>query len=342
MKYTNLRAFEKHLQDASPMHLSSVYMVVSKDDYSKAKAAELLISELMKGAINPEHSLKIFEAHKDLLDEIVEELNTFGFFSKKKLIVVHQAEKLVKADHETLDVFLSKPTPNTTLIFTSSALTSNTTFYKKIEKAGVILDLPEEKQWEKEKSLPSWVMKVVSVSSKKIDSATAQYLVKRVGSDQTAVMKEIEKLLCFIGEKEEITVRDINLLCEETHQETIWQLGEALFKRESGAALQISHALLDEGMSFLGMLRQLRSQFQTDFQISCLLSNGAGPQEVVQQFPYLKGAILERHLNDSKNYGRQKFKEGLLAIDAIELQAKNSGAEEVLLNDILILKLTNI
>jgi len=339
MKYTNQRAFEKHLQEASPQHLASVYMILSKEDFARKAATDHLLNVLLKEEKQRNLSVVTFDAQQVDLDAIVAELNARSFFSKRKVVLVSQAEKLIKSEHEKLDAFFSKPTPATTLVFTAPTVASNTNFFKKVEKAGIVLDIAEEKAWEKEKSLQSWAIHFAANAGKKLDPAAAQFLVKQT-SDQALLYQELEKLICYVGTKGEITQRDVSLLCSSTHVENIWQLGEALFKRDTATALRISKGMLDEGTAFLALLRQLRSQFQTDYQVSCILARGGTTQEISQQFPYMRDAILSKHIQTAKTYGKEKFKAGLLAIDETELKAKNSAADEDLLNELLITRLT--
>jgi DNA polymerase-3 subunit delta len=94
-------------------------------------------------------------------------------------------------------------------------------------------------------------------------------------------------------------------------------------------------------MPLIVLLRQLRSQFQTEIQICTILAQGGGASEVTRQFTYMKGCILERHMALAQSYGLQNCKNGLLSIDETELQAKNSALEASLLADLLMIKLTS-
>lgn len=340
MKYNQFRAFEKHLQEAFPRHLLPVYLVLGKDDFARKSAVESSVKILLSGVKAPSLCTKTFNAQQNSLQEVVAELETFTFFEEKKIVVVHNIEKWVKGDLSALERFFSRPIKGVTLLLSTTSLAANTNLYKKIEKAGAILDLPEEKAWEKEKSMQAWLIQQAAKSDKKMDGMTAQAFVKQVGTDQATLGQELEKVICFIDQRETITTKDIALLCEANPSETIWQLGEALFRRDPSAALRISKGLLTEGSPFLGFLRQIRSQFQTEYQISCLLTDGGTPADVAQHFPYMKGAILEKHLHTARSYGKEKFKEALLAIDETELSAKSSGADEDFLNERLIYKLT--
>ena len=129
-------------------------------------------------------------------------------------------------------------------------------------------------------------------------------------------------------------------LCHRQQVDTIWQLGEALFRRDAGASIQMVHALLMEGQPLLPLLRQIRSQFQTEYQICLLLAQGKLVSDISQEFPYLKGQILERHLHQAQQFGLESFKKGLIALDAAELRVKNSGADEKIIAELLIMQLT--
>jgi len=340
MKYNQLRAFEKHLQEAAPQHLLPVYLILGKEDFARKEALDGAIKMILEEAKNPKLCCKVFNPPQNSLQDVIAELEAFSFFEERKVVVAHQIEKWVKGDLSGLELFFSRPVKGVTLLLSSAALAANTNLYKKIEKAGAILDLPEEKAWEKEKSMQAWLIQQAARSGKKMDGMTAQTFVKQVGTDQATLGQELEKVICFIDQREAITPKDVALVCPINHSETIWQLGEALFKRDAGGALRISKGLLADGSPFLGLLRQIRSQFQTEYQISCILAEGGSPADVAQSYPYMKGAILEKHLHNARGYGKDKFREALLAIDATELMAKNSGADEDLLNEHLIYKLT--
>ena len=106
--------------------------------------------------------------------------------------------------------------------------------------------------------------------------------------------------------------------------------GEAIFCRDAAAALRIAMALLEE-QALLPLLRQMRSQFQTEYQVCLLLVQGKHAQDIAQEFPYMKGQILERHMWQARQYGLEAFKRGLIALDIAESRVKNSSIDDKLL-----------
>lgn len=339
MKYDNRKAFEKHFQEAAPHHLSSVYFILGKEEEECHDIAQGLIQTLLGEKLSKELALRVFSGAQAAIEEILDELGSLSFFAPKRIIWIQQFDKFKKNALDALEQVLGRLSKSHYLVMTASSLTRTTSFYKAVEKVGVLLDLPDSKPWEKEKRLVEWLNHQASAHRKLMAYPVCQQLVKQVGSDQALLQRELEKLLCFIGDRKEITIEDIRAISTYSSSETVWQLGEAIFRREAATALKIGRALLSEGQPLLPLLRQIRSQFQTDYQI-CLLVNQGRHVEVTREFPYMKGQILERHLQLSQQYGAERFKQGLLAIDAIEIQSKNSHLDETLLMDILIAKLT--
>jgi DNA polymerase-3 subunit delta len=341
MKYTNLRAFEKHLEESAPNHFTPLYMLLDKDSFSRKAASDKLIEALLKGEKKRELSQTQFQADEQSIHEILSELDSPGFFAQRRVILINQAEKLTKASLEKLDPYFAKLPPQTYLILSCNALSASTNFYKKIEKAGVILDIAEEKPWEKEKTLQSWVITEAANQKKTIDPQASLSLVKQIGTDKSLLLQELNKLICYVGDRPSISIQDVDAICISIPLENIWQLGEAIFKRDAASALRISKAMLDEGTPLLSLLRQIRNQFQTELEIGCILARGGSSEEITQQFPYMKGNILSRHIQTAQGYGIKKLKEGILLLDATELKAKNSLADLNLLNELLIVHLTS-
>lgn len=340
MRYDNLRAFEKHLESAAPRHFSPIYVVLGKESFHCKEAVNLILKHLIpKG--QQETALSSWDGSQADSKDLLADLHAQSFFAEKRVILIQQGEKLKKTVLDELERYVKRAPRSQYLILLASALSRQTSFYKAIEKEGVILEYADLKPWEKERGLIDWVGQQAASERKQMPYQVCQQFVKQIGSDQYLLASELEKLFCFVGGKNEITWQDVEQICTLTPLETIWQLGESIFRRDAAAALRISRSLLIEGHSFLPLLRQVRNQFVTDYHVCALLEQGRQPSEITQEYPYMKGQILEGHMENARQYGMHAFRQGLLDIDKTELLAKNSQMDEQLLAEILIAKLTN-
>lgn len=340
MKYTSLAAFEKHVEDAAPQHLADIYMILSKESYPRQHAVNKLTSLALKSEASQEFSVTTYDATKDSVADILSDLNTLSFFSSRRVLVILNADAFNREATLKLEKYFTNPSRSVCLIVVAEAINRGTTFYKNAEKAGIILDISEEKPWEKEKNIADWIVLHTKQLGKQINLPIAQQLVKQLGTDQMLLNNELQKLVCYVGDRKAITEKDISDICIHLNLETAWQLGESIFRRDAASALRITKGLLDDGTALIALLRQIRYQFQTEFQVCSILTTGGTPGDVAREFPYMKGQILDRHVQTAQSYGMQRFKNGILAIDAAELSAKNSALDSSLLAEMLIIKLT--
>lgn len=315
-------------------------MILAKETFERKAALDGLIKGVLRQEAAPELCLHLFDADKNSVDEVLAELETLAFFAKKRLIVIQNADKFDKASSVKLEAYFSSPNRTVCLVLIAPTVNRATNLYKKAEKVGVILDVAEEKPWEREKSLVDWLRSTAAAIGKQIDQQTCQLLLKQLGTDQTLLHQELQKLACYVGEKPAINEKDVAAICGNVNSENAWQLGEAIFRRDALTALRISKALLMEGTAIIALLRQIRSQFQTEYQICSILTQGGTSADITQEFPYMRGQILDRHIQHARGYGMPYFKKGLLKIDETELQAKSSSADPDFLVEMLIVKLT--
>lgn len=334
MKVATLKSFEKQLESAYPNHLACCYLILAKEGLLAKKGINLL-----KQKVGDVDQISL-EGDKLTAEQIRSELGSMSLFVRKRLIVLTRVEKAKEEVKNVLIRFAASPCPDMVLALVGESLASNTKLYKALEKEGVVLNLTGKgKPWELEKEREQWVIDRVALEGKQIEAQTARRLIQTVGTDLTALDQELEKLVCFTGRREIITSDDLKAVCLGQNQKNVWQLGDAIFSLNLKEAMAIAKALLKEETPLILFLRQIRKQFETDYQVALMLSNRAAPEEISKKFPYMRGRILQTHIDASLSYGLERFRKGLIEIDKVELQAKNSGLHDECLMERLIVKL---
>lgn len=338
MRYDNLRAFAKHICSSAPNHLSNIYLFISKNSYDLTEANKILINTLFSDKYS-EMEVRTFSQENFDLAKFLDEVNTLSFFTKKRIVILQNFDKLNTAQI-ALEDYIDRLNNQVILILNSEVFNKNTKFFKKIEKAGVILDIPEEKLWQKEKSIHQWLKEKIARDGKTIDPQGIELLIHQIGINQNILDQELFKLYCYMGEKSHIKIEEIQAICSSFNSHTIWELSDAIFSFFTGKALKAIHALLFDGASLLGLLYQLRTQFQTQLQIASILTNSQSKEEITKTFPYIKGNILNKKVSEIQNYGLERLKKGLILINEYELKAKNSGENPNMLAELLVIHLS--
>lgn len=333
MKYSSLKAFEKHLESAAPIHLSRIYTLFIKDKSDRTIALQKLLSFLVPKEKQAQTMIKTFDSASVSL---IEELETFPLFAKNRVVIVNDISS-IKNIKENLETYLKKPDPITYLVLLGDTSAKNS-LLKSLEKYGVILEVPEEKPWEKERSTQEWLFLQAEKLQKKLSPQACQMILQRIGTDKLFLSTELEKLATYIGERLEITTHDVEVLTPSIQAESHWQLNDAIFKRDAKVAFRIAKGLLADGWAFIKLVRHLRSQFQTAFQVASFLEKGQ-IAHIKERFPQMKDFTIQKHLEAVKYYGTSSFPKALQAIDKAELMFKDGVDNSELLTDLLLAKL---
>ncbi len=110
-----------------------------------------------------------------------------------------------------------------------------------------------------------WIIQETRRQGGQIDQAAAVRLAEMTGDDKRNTVQEITKLLTYANFDHPITVQDVNTVSVASAQESIFDLVDALGKREGGKAQRVLHHLLEEVEPFelWGMvIRQFRLLLQ--------------------------------------------------------------------------------
>lgn len=332
MKYSDWNSFEKHLQNAAPSHLSSVYLLLGKEEFFRLLAEEALFSL----ARDSGRKIIRWECYLGIEKLLEQELLTLDLFAASKLIYLSVVDKLSKQGTEILQKYYLRPQKEITLILSAPSLNANTNFYKNTEKNGVVFS-PEVLRPKDEAAFCSqWLIKQAAKEKKTLMPAGAELLYQYIGFDYISLKNELEKLVLFVGDANTISESDTAELVSAIPQASSWQVSEAILQGNLPQALHLSHKILQGGTSLIGFIRQIRRSIQTGFEINALASRGADSQEFTRRFPYMKGFILDKNIQLARQYGTKRFQNALVALDRSEFSAKDSNSDDELLLDILV------
>ena len=328
MKITQLQPFKEHTKKTRV----PVYLLISKDLYDREEA--------LKYILDISRAITIFEGERLYPQILLQEIETLSFLEEHKTVVIKDIEKLPAQTSTALKEYLESPADTVSVVLTTCSLPSNSKILKLSDKHGIVLNIADMKLWEKKKYLASWVRDIVKKENKTIDVATSTRMIDRIGIDKHILRNEIDKLICYVDTRNTIKAQDIEDICCTTNTETIWQWRDAIFSRNTSAALRIGKKMLESGSAIQGLLAQLRTQLQTGYYLSSTIETGGTRDSITKAFPYMRGNILERNISSSSSYGSNSFRKGLIAIHNTDLKSKTIDVSHELLLETLMIKLT--
>lgn len=334
VKFQNSIAFEKHLKEASGHPLSAVFMILGLPEFERKKIIEKIETILKEK--KPSLEKVMLDASNTSVETLLQHLRSPSLFSKDSLYVLEGVEKIPSASIDPLGEYLAAPFLGNTLILSGNTLKNQAALYNVGKKEMLVLDLSEEKPWERRDRLQRWLVLEAAKEGKTLKAEAAAHLFTQVGLDYARLQQELIKLLCFTYERKSVEKEDVEKLISSQAPLNNWQLSENLVWQED---VEIASTLIDPSF-VLGLIGQIRYHLELGIQIAYYLKEGLTPHEIAGRFPTFKKASFERALPVVKKRKEHFFKEALKALFDLELACKSTGLAAPLLFEHFLVKLS--
>lgn len=324
MKYQNLNSFEKHLQSAAPSHFCRVYLVVIPEDQQRGMSLQKISSAL---ASSLGVSVEKFSVDTPL-HVLFDALLSPSLFGGETVAVLDGCELLKKKEVEPLVSLVEKPLQSGYLILGSRG---KTPLIKAVENTGVILDLHEEKPWDRDKRLIDFLIVTAQAQNKRIAPDAAALLLERVGKDVQLLSQELSKILCYIGDLPSIEKGDVVKLSSSQDEDVPWRVAEEMvWDGKMGSC---------DPANFVSFLFALRAQLHIGLKIISLQEMEVPFGEWTPYFPKVWPKTLEKRRSQAFFKGKQFFEKGLRTVFKIESLSRGGSTQMEALFDLLTMTL---
>jgi len=150
--------------------------------------------------------------------------------------------------------------------------------------------------------LNGWIIKRARKHAGAIEPAAANRLAALIGGDLRRLDQEIDKLITYVNGQRPVTEKDVSLLVADSGLSNIFDMVDALGKRDGQRAARELHHLLDQGENPLGLLAMIVRQFRLMIQVKELQENRLSPDEIAKQLgqhPFVVKKLSEQARNFS-------------------------------------------
>ncbi|EGD48515.1 DNA polymerase III, delta subunit [Ruminiclostridium papyrosolvens DSM 2782] len=251
--------------------LQNVYLFYGQEDY------------LIKYYMNAIGNLIVDEETKDLnyiylegkkdTNTLIENCETMPVFCDKKLVISRNSGYFKskkgggegsdkKSENNKLADYIENMPPYTCLIFVEQEVDKRIKLVNTIKKKGLVVEF----DYQKPADLVKWVVKVFKSHKKTIDTIAASYIVENSEYSMVELLNEIDKIVNFTGEIQNISIDDVKSVCTTTIKSRIFDLTDAVAEGNISKALMLLNdmAFLKEPMQKIMymIVRQIRMVYR--------------------------------------------------------------------------------
>ena len=270
-------------------------------------------------------------------DEFRKNVFSVGLFSQKRMLVIKNLlaeNKNQDTLKEIIESFKKLEKEENVVIFYENDEPQKNEVIKKLFNLLTKQKYAEKFDFLEKKDLEKWINNYIKKINGQIEHEAINFLTDYFNADLWSIKNELDKALSYGNGK--ITLKNLELLCEQEKEENIFALIDALIAKNKKRAVELLEKELAKGTFFPQIIGSLAYQFRIILQVkSTSSSNFYQLAKELGVHPF----SVKKAIEQGKKYNDEELKKIYQEILNIDLQLKTSSRDPELLFDLLIAKL---
>jgi len=267
------------------MSFSPVVLLLGEETLARRQAEQEWVSKVF-GDASPGFNLATFSA-ADGAERSLEVARTMPMMAKARVVIVRDMEQASVDLLDDLLAYVEKPNPSTMLILNGLKLPAaqgGVDRGRRLE--GKLRHCGEVSRFKVGQRDPvQFAVERATSCGCAMDTRAARLLVELVGSDLGRIQMETDKLIAFVGGEGAIDTDAVEAVSCMVAEAIIWDLTDALVRKDSNQALTVAHRLLETGESPHRLLAMITWQFRQLLTLQECLEQGRSPREAGVRMP---------------------------------------------------------
>lgn len=315
------------------MELAPVYILLGEEDLLKESA----ILKIKQKALPPENQATMsfnyvsIDGRSATSAQIIDECQQLPFMNNTRLIVVKDTERVI---NDNLIEYIKNPVETTCLVLLIRKIDKRLGIYKTLKEYAEI----QEFDHLDEKEIIEWIQHYIRAKKKRISIMDASYIADILQNNLTGILQELEKLVTYVGERPNITEKDIEIIISENRIRDSFSLTEAIQNKDTSSAIKLVNELLNQGNSVPQIMGTIRWMITRLWQAKELLKNGN--RHTLAKEIRIPPYFLNKFIGQAERFDITELKEGLIKLLAIEKLMRTYPLPQRLILELLVIQLT--
>jgi len=296
-----------------------------------------------------------------LFNDVIDEVRTTPMFGKHKLIIVENADTFLGRGQDKIIGYLKNPCSVNCLILEVSSIDKRTKLAKAMDgKQGILIecdklyDKPapwETRKPEHDSELTRWIVMHAGYFDKIINLKSAFCLQEKTGNDLAIINNQIDALSVYTGDRNEITIEDIQDLLGVSHREKLYNLLDAIGMKDTISAVRMAENIFDVGMEnerknitydaksiAITIVSSSHRRMKDLWKILRILDKGGSKKEILEK-QYAPRPFVDKFIKQAQNFNEEEMPEKWKYMLEADLLCKTSRLSPSLIIEQLITKL---
>ena len=224
-------------EDLKTGNFKQIYLLYGSEGYLKKQYKERFIKAMLPEGDTMNYAY--YEGKGTDIKEVIDLSETLPFFSQRRLILFENTGFFKSGGNDLADYV--KEVPETTYyIFIENEIDKRSRLYKAVKARGHIVELTTQD----ETTLKRWVASLLRREQKQMSDPDIRYFLEKVGTDMENIQRELEKVVCYALDREQIIREDIDAVCVTQITNHIFDMVNAVADGNRRRALDLYYELL--------------------------------------------------------------------------------------------------
>lgn len=267
--------------------------------------------------------VSIYDIEEVPLEKALEDLDTYGFLSSKKVVIIKNIDILKyddnKKDLDHLFKYLENSSSDNLLIIEVKKLDNKTKISKELKKKCNYI----------ESSLNTKSFIKGQLKGYDISQDTINLLDEYCLEDITKIYNECEKLKEYRIDEKKITSQDVRELVVRKQgdtKETTFQFSRALAEKNKKEALNLFNSLLEKNNDSIAIVGLLASQLRIIYQVKILEERNMSDREIASTLGE-KEFRIKKTRELTRLYSRDELNKLIITLSDIDLKMKTTDID---------------
>lgn len=270
--------------------IQKLYLFEGEEEYAKESALAALRKALVSGplALMNENILQNPDE-----TQLIAACETLPVMAERRLVIVKESAWLTgkgrgdseegegntaREDKGLMAYFDRLPDSLCLVFFVRGKANARKRLYKKAQELRGVVSFDPLDQGR----LMRWVVREFADYNKKIDRNTAEQLIFACGKELLTLKNEVGKLAALLGERELVTLKDINSVATLSTEYRVFDLADKVAAGQAKEALPLLAAMLKGGEQRLMLLALLQRQYRQLLFARILKEDGKTPPVIAR------------------------------------------------------------
>lgn len=319
-------------EDIKLRQFKNLYLIYGDEEYLKLQYKKKLISAL----VSPDDNMNFtkYEGNNVSIPQVIDQAETMPFFAEYRVILLDECG-FGKGSCEELSEYIKNIPAATVFIIVESAIDKRGKFYKSCKEHG----LDVEMSMPNEDMLQRWIASKLKSNNKKMNQAAWVEFFNRTNESMENMDRELEKLLMYVGDREQIQIEDVKSICIAQVESKIFDMLDAIASKNLPRTMDLYSDMIAAKEPPMRILYMIVRQFRQLNVVKDLASHGYSDATIAQKIGS-RDFIVKKLRRLANNFSTKSIRTLLQDAAAFEQQVKSGLMDEAMALELLIIKYT--